>query len=412
MDLYDQTDLQPVYSVSELNAEIRELIETSLPVLWVRGEISNFTHHSSGHMYFSLKDEQSQISCVMWKSRAIQFAPADGTMVRVFGNIRMYEKRGTIQIDVIKMIPAGVGDLQMAFEALKRRLFEEGLFDEEYKKPIPEFPETIGIVTSPTGAAIRDIRQVISRRFPSVQLILAPAIVQGDDAPASIVEAIRTLNEHGKADVLIVGRGGGSLEDLWAFNDERVARAIFNSTIPVISAVGHEIDTTISDYVADLRAPTPSAAAELAVPDRLTVIERVRSLQYTIEQALERRLRENRQRLEAVRNSYGFRKPADILFQHRQRLDELEQSIQVTVKHVINLLKQQLLLNSRRIEGLSPHSVLKRGYSITRLQDSDKLVKSISDVSVDDRLITVLPDGSLLSQTLEINQKNDGPEPL
>lgn len=269
MNLFDddafagEDEQSQTLSVTDATRMIKTLLETTLPMMWIEGEISNFTHHSSGHMYFSLKDPTSQISCVMWKgrNRSMHFRPQDGMKVLVNGRVTVYERRGNYQLDVWQMLPGGVGALQQAFEQLKIRLSEEGLFDEKYKRPLPKYPRRIGIVTSPTGAAIRDLHSVLSRRWPSAELILRPALVQGTGAAEDIARAIEEFNEYGEVDVLIVGRGGGSLEDLWAFNEEVVARAIFHSKLPIISAVGHEIDFTIADFVADLRAATPSAAA-------------------------------------------------------------------------------------------------------------------------------------------------------
>ncbi|NOY60776.1 MAG: exodeoxyribonuclease VII large subunit, partial [Calditrichaeota bacterium] len=316
---------QVVYSVAEITQEIKILLESAIPAIWVQGEISNFVHHSSGHNYFSLKDKETQISAVIWRSRnsSLFFTPKNGMKVLAFGAIRVYEKRGTYQLDVQKMIPAGIGELQMAFEQLKQKLKEEGLFDPEFKKSIPELPEKIGIVTSPTGAAVHDLIQVLQRRFPGVEIFLRPAKVQGEGAAQDIARAIEEFNEFGQVDVLIVGRGGGSLEDLWAFNEEVVVRAIFASKIPIISAVGHEIDFTISDFVADLRAPTPSAAAELVVPLAEDLLSRVKNLQKDSFVSVLRRLAELRESLENLRLSYGFRRPVDLILQHRQRLDEL-----------------------------------------------------------------------------------------
>ncbi|HFE62791.1 MAG TPA: exodeoxyribonuclease VII large subunit, partial [Caldithrix sp.] len=245
-----------VYTVSDLTREIKQVLESSFPRLWVEGEISNLKRHSSGHLYFTLKDSNSQLNCAMWRFRVGQllFQPQDGMKVLVEGDVQVYERGGYYQLIVNQIQPAGIGDLQLAFEQLKKKLHAEGLFDESHKKRLPQFPERIGVVTSPTGAAIRDIVSVVSRRFPGVQLIINPVRVQGETAKEEIAQAIREFNEYGKVDVLIVGRGGGSLEDLWAFNEEVVARAIFDSKIPVISAVGHEIDYSISDFVADRRA--------------------------------------------------------------------------------------------------------------------------------------------------------------
>ena len=271
---------QKILSVSQLNHEIKTLLESTIPVLWIEGEISNLKLHSSGHIYFSLKDKESQISAVMWRSRSAQlfFTPQDGMKVHAFGKINVFHKRGYYQFDIIKLQPAGIGELQLAYEQLKQRLQEEGIFDEEHKRQIPEFPERIGIVTSPTGAAIQDLLNILNRRFPGLEIVLGPVKVQGEGAAQEIADAVDNFNKFGKADLLIVGRGGGSLEDLWAFNEEIVARSIFRSKIPVISAVGHEVDFTISDFVSDLRAPTPSAAAELAVPDRIDLLNHVNNL--------------------------------------------------------------------------------------------------------------------------------------
>ena len=268
-----QTD--QVYTVSSLTRHIKELLETAFPPLWVIGEISNFKPHYSGHLYFTLKDSDSQISCVMWRSRAetTSVTLLDGLKVRIFGNIRVYERGGRYQLDAYKIEEAGVGDLQARFEELKKMLFEEGLFDEKFKKPIPPYPTRVGVITSTTGAAVRDILSVFRRRSPSIEIILRGVKVQGNGAAEEIARAIRLLNSYGNIDLLIVGRGGGSLEDLWAFNEEIVARAIFDSKIPVISAVGHEIDFTIADMVSDYRAPTPSAAAELGAPADSEIID-------------------------------------------------------------------------------------------------------------------------------------------
>ncbi|MCJ7577011.1 MAG: exodeoxyribonuclease VII large subunit, partial [candidate division Zixibacteria bacterium] len=247
-----------IYTVTEITKEIKGILEESLPSVWVEGEISNYILHSSGHRYFSMKDENAQIRCTLWRFRGtrLSFEPEDGMRVIAFGNITVYERNGQYQLDVIELIPAGWGKLEIAFQKLKEKLFQEGLFDEEHKKPIPEFPEAIGLVTSPTGAAVRDMIKIIHKRFPSVRIIVNPVRVQGEEAAEEIAQAIQEFNEFAKIDVMIVGRGGGALEDLWAFNEEVVARAIYDSKIPVISAVGHQIDFTISDFVADLRAST------------------------------------------------------------------------------------------------------------------------------------------------------------
>jgi len=262
-------DKRIILSVTQLTGEIKRVLENSFPRLWVQGEISNLTVHSSGHLYFSLKDAGSQVRCVMFRSYAkdLMLMPQDGMQVVVQGDVTVFDRAGQYQLSVQQLQVAGYGELAQAFERLKKKLAEEGLFDAEFKKELPAYPRTIGIVTSPTGAALRDMVKVARRRWPGIELILCPVPVQGVGAAEKIARAVEDLNQYGKIDLLIVGRGGGSAEDLWAFNEEILARAIFNSRIPVISAVGHEVDFTISDLVADLRAPTPSAAAELALPD-------------------------------------------------------------------------------------------------------------------------------------------------
>ncbi|MBN2410901.1 exodeoxyribonuclease VII large subunit [candidate division KSB1 bacterium] len=404
MDLFDQLERDNIYSVSEINLEIKELLETSIPSVWVQGEISNFTHHSSGHMYFSLKDVNSQISCVMWKSRnmAMYFTPTDGMKVNVYGAIRVYEKRGTYQIDIYKMMPSGIGELQIAFEQLKARLNSEGLFDHQYKKTLPQFPETVGIVTSPTGAAIRDIKNVINRRFPAVKLILRPAKVQGEGAAQDIASAIDEFNEYKKVDVLIVGRGGGSLEDLWAFNEEIVARAVFRSEIPVVSAVGHEIDFTICDFVADLRAPTPSAAAELVVPDMSDIKNVLQSLYYTCKKNTMDGMAAYREQLNNIRTGYGFRRPLDYVYQYRQRLDELVHLSSIAVLHKVSFEKQHLNQIHHRLTDLSPESVLNRGYSICRRLTDKKLIKSSEELELNNDVVLQFYKGGAESRITKI----------
>lgn len=407
MDLSDTFDSTIIYSVSEINLEIKEILETTLPPVWVQGEISNFVHNSSGHMYFSLKDPNSQISCVLWKSRnlALHFAPTDGMKVNVLGAIRVYEKRGTYQIDVVKMLPSGIGDLQLAFEQLKKRLYDEGLFDDQYKKPIPRFPTAIGIVTSQSGAAIRDIKNVIGRRFPPVKLILRPTLVQGDGASTDIANAIDDFNEYGGVDILIIGRGGGSLEDLWAFNEEPVARAISRSKIPVVSAVGHEIDYTISDFVADLRAPTPSAAAELVVPDIHEIRSAINSMALHCRKSVEQTLSDYRDSLHNIKTSYGFRRPQDTIFQSRQRLDELVHIHSLAASHKNALLRQQLQRIQFRLKDLAPESILKRGYSICRRESDQMILKNAEDVSLQEQVSIQLYKGRLSGLVTTINRE-------
>ncbi|MEK6570483.1 MAG: exodeoxyribonuclease VII large subunit, partial [Bacteroidota bacterium] len=352
------------------------------------GEISNFKRHTSGHLYFTLKDEGAQIQAVMWRGRAMSmfFTPQDGMKVVVRGSITVYEVRGIYQIDVVQIQPMGVGELQLAFERLKQRLAAEGLFDPAHKKPTPKFPERIGIVSSPTGAAIHDILTIISRRFPAVEVLLAPVAVQGVGAAEEIAEAIRDFNEYGKVDVLIVGRGGGSLEDLWAFNEEIVARAIYNSKIPVISAVGHEVDFTISDFVADLRAPTPSAAAELVVPDRSEVLENLRNSCYTMQQNIAERISSSREKVLSLLRSYRFNRPVQLQREYSQRVDELQRTLVTGFAHRLALVGSKTNQLDKRLHSLNPDQVLKRGYTIVyrdgRIIESAHRVQPKDEVSI------------------------------
>lgn len=354
------------FTVSELTRKIKGVLETGFTNISVQGEISNFKRHSSGHFYFTLKDEGAQLQAVMWKGRTLNlfFTPQNGMKVIATGNITVYEVRGQYQIDVYHIQPLGVGELQLAFERLKQKLAAEGLFDEKCKVPIPEYPERIGIVTSPTGAALQDIINVLSRRFPAVELILSPVKVQGNGAAEEIAQAIKDFNTFGKVDVLIVGRGGGSLEDLWAFNEEVVARAIYNSKIPIISAVGHEIDFTIADFVADLRAPTPSVAAELVVKDYTELFEILRNFHYTVFKAISNIINAGRDKIRYLINSRVFNLPIDLARQYSQRVDELERSLYRTIGHQFGLAKNIFHSLQLRIQTLNPESVLKRGYAI------------------------------------------------
>ncbi len=322
--------------------------------------------------------------------------------VLALGKVSVYEKRGYYQFDVIKMQPAGIGELQLAFEQLKNKLQEEGLFDDEFKKPIPQYPESIGIVTSPTGAAIQDLLNILNRRFPGIEIILKPVKVQGEGAASEIAAAIDEFDTYGKVDVLIVGRGGGSLEDLWAFNEEVVARAIFRSTIPVISAVGHEIDFSISDFVADLRAPTPSAAAELAVPDRNELLSRILQYRKTIFEISANLIRYQQDRLKSLVGSYSFLKTPDLVRQYQQRLDELIHTMQLTLAHRFNLQSQQVTGLSHRLQALAPESVLKRGYSICYRAEDNKIVREASLLKVDDKIKVQFYKGKISGSVEEI----------
>ncbi|MCI0512097.1 exodeoxyribonuclease VII large subunit [candidate division KSB1 bacterium] len=371
-------------TVTELTREIKQILEDSLPLVWVVGEISNYKLHSSGHIYFSLKDENAQIACVLWRRRAsnLFFTPRDGMKVVVQGQVTVYEKRGSYQLDVQQMQPAGIGELQLAFEALKSRLAEEGLFNSEFKKPLPRFPETIGIVTSPTGAAIQDLIQILLRRFPPVEIILRPVKVQGEGAAVDIATAIGEFNEFGQVDLLIVGRGGGSIEDLWAFNEEVVARAIFQSKIPIISAVGHEVDFCISDFVADLRAPTPSAAAELAVPDANELRPQLMFMLSRMHQRILELIDRLKVQVKSCLQSYGFRQPVDLLRQYHQRLDEIERTLQTSIFHRLALTREKYTALEKRLQSLNPKGILARGYSICYQLPTREIVREAKDLKV------------------------------
>ena len=398
------TDLQNIYSVSEITREIKELLEFNMPTVWVQGELSNFVRHSSGHLYFSLKDRDAQISCVMWRSRAamLPFSPQNGIKLNVYGAVRVYEKRGVYQLDVLKMAPAGIGDLQLIFDALKEKLYAEGLFDELHKKPLPRFPERIGIVTSPTGAALQDVINVLNRRFPSAVKILRPTLVQGDGAAADIAAAIDEFNAYRDVDVLIVGRGGGSLEDLWAFNEEIVARAIFASTIPVVSAVGHEIDYTISDFVADKRAPTPSAAAELVAPDATEIKNDVAALRNRCIMAVASEFNFLRERLQRLQKRYAFRRPLDVTLQYKQRVDDLFHLIQLNTQRAITQYRDKIKSNEIRIRSAHPENILQRGYAIVQEQGGT-IVSSAEQLDPNDMVKVFLAKGSFASAVTSVD---------
>jgi len=387
--------IEKVWTVTELTRSVKENLEEAFPAIWVEGEISNYLRHSSGHRYFSLKDEGAQLRGTIWRGvgQYLDFEPEDGLKVHAFGNLTVYEKRGEYQFNVLKLLPVGRGALELAFQKLKEKLFKEGLFDEEHKKPIPEFPQRIGIVTSPTGAALQDMLKVFQRRFPPAELYLYPAQVQGERAMGEIVDGLRAFNEWGKAEVIIIGRGGGALEDLWAFNEEKVARAIYASRIPVVSAVGHEIDFTIADFVADLRAPTPSAAAEMVVPDREELEGVVSSLRERIAGLFSHQVEQAESRLGAVLGSYGLRKPADLVTQKMQAVDELARRAAMALSHRLEKSKLELKSVAERLLSLSPKSVLSRGYSIVRCLPDKKVVREYKEVKADDKVELIFSNG-------------------
>ena len=389
---------EKIFQVSEITREIKQLIESCYPALWVEGEVSNFVHHRSGHMYFSMKDAGAQLRCVMFRSynSRLTFRPENGMKVRARGGITLYEPSGQYQLNIFQLHPAGLGALQMAFEALKKKLAAEGLFDPARKKTLPPYPTSIGIVTSPTGAAVRDLIKVIRRRFPDVELVLYPVKVQGEDAARLIAEAVDDLNRLGEVDVMIVGRGGGSLEDLWAFNEEIVARAIHRSVIPVISAVGHEIDFTIADFVADVRAATPSHAGEIVVRDRKELLALLDTLRNRAANNMLRVLEQYRFRIDSLVQSHAFLRPRDFIFQRMQRLDEIEKNIQVAFVFLLKSCRAKAESLTERLGGLDPRAVLKRGYAICRKETTGEIIRESGQITRTDHVRIDLWKGSAL----------------
>lgn len=393
-----------VFTVSELTRQIKLSLETGFPRVWVQGEISNFKQHSSGHVYFTLKDEGAQLSAVMWRSRvaSITIPLEDGMKVVVRGSITVYPPRGNYQIDVEQIQLLGVGELQIAFERLKQKLAAEGLFNAEHKKPIPEYPERIGIITSETGAALQDIKSVLERRQPSLEVVLYPVRVQGAGAAEEIAKAIEEMNRYRNIDVIIVGRGGGSLEDLWAFNEEVVARAIFASKIPIISAVGHEVDFSIADFVADLRAPTPSAAAELVVRHRNEILDNLRNLYYTMYESLKNQTDSVRERIVNLLASYSFNRPRDLIREMSQRVDEFDRNLNVSFSHLSQVIHNRHQTLMHRLEALSPRGALRRGYAIIRKQG--RVVASVKKLARNDKASIQFQDGVAETRVEEIRQ--------
>jgi exodeoxyribonuclease VII large subunit len=439
-------------TVGDLTHRIAAALETRFPDVWVVGETSNFNRHTSGHVFFTLKDERAAIRCVVWKSAAARLSPqiADGVEVEVRGHVGVFEKQGNYQIYVSSVRPRGVGALEVAFRRLKEKLEKEGLFAPARKRPLPRFPRRVGVVTSPTGAAIRDIIHVLGRRWPAAEIVLAPARVQGDGAAAEIVRGIQNLNRMGDIDVMIVGRGGGSLEDLWPFNEETVARAIYASDVPVVSAVGHETDFSISDFVADVRAPTPSAAAELAVPDRREVAAALQATHTRLARSLRHGLELARDQLALFAQHRYFRYPQDLVLGRVQALDDLEsravgamrerlsgsrlrlegaagglakhaprarlEAAGGAVRMVVFRMRTavgailahrglaRLDLLAGRLEALSPDRVLGRGYSRTVLARTGRTLTRAADARAGDLLHTHLAQGALGSRVTDVTE--------
>jgi len=382
-------------TVGDLTRYIRELFEVDyrLQDIWVEGEVSGVTRHTSGHIYFTLKDSSAQIACVMWKTVAPMHGEliVHGRQIVAHGKVSVYETRGQYQLYVDRVQPKGLGDLHAQFELLKSRLESEGLFAPERKRPLPEFPHRIGLVTSPTGAVIRDICNVLARRWPLVEVVLAPTQVQGEDAPPQIVAALNALYRRDDLDLIIVARGGGSLEDLWAFNDERVARKMAESPVPVVSGVGHETDFTIADFVADVRAPTPSAAAELITPDRAELVTQLTGLRTRLTAAMADTLQRRRTALESQMRALVHFSPETRLINWRQRTDDLMMQATLGISHLLQLRRERLTGLEARLGALNPLAVLQRGYAVVRRDG--QLVRSISQVNRGDQLAVRVSDG-------------------
>lgn len=415
-------------TVTQINKYIKYKFENdeNLNLVYLKGEISNFKNHSSGHLYFTLKDENSRIMAVMFRNNAmkIKFNPTDGTKVLVIGRINVYEANGNYQIYVEEMMEDGIGNLALEFEKLKKKLSEKGYFDERFKKPIPKFPKRIGIITATTGAAIRDIITTINRRYKNVELDIFPCLVQGVGAKEDIVRNINLANNF-DLDVIILGRGGGSIEDLWAFNEEIVAEAIFNSKIPIISAVGHEIDFTISDFVADLRAPTPTAAAELAVPNTIELITYINQLNIRKNKAIINLINKKKEKLLSLTSSYILKNPESIyevksqkidslvdkllyimkntLSNDYNRLNNLNVSISNNIKNIMTIKTNKYINILNKLETLNPILTIKRGYTITSIDN--KSINSIKNINKEDLIKTEFTDGFVKSKVVEIGEK-------
>ena len=419
-------------SVTAINKYLKYKFDNdnNLTNVFLKGEISNLKYHTTGHLYFSVKDENSKINAIMFSSSAkkLNFSPIDGSKVLITGRISVYESSGSYQIYVSEMLEDGIGNLYIAFEKLKQKLASEGLFDEKFKKKIPKIPNRIGIVTAPTGAAIKDIISTIKRRYPLAETILFPSLVQGDMAANDIVKNIK-IAENYEIDVLIVGRGGGSIEDLWPFNEEIVARAIFDCPIPVISAVGHEIDFTIADFVADMRAPTPTGAAEMSVPNISDLISNINNLKIRLNEAINKKINFQKLYLDSIKSSFVIKNPMILFENKKQKLDSYLENLQnifknyiIDYRHKFDILKNNYILNNpsilykdkritlnnliEKLELVNPLGILKRGYSLTYINNN--IVKSINDVKSGNELLIRLQDGNIITKVEKVKEIKNG----
>ena len=395
-----------IFTLGQLNNYIKRILENDvlLSDVYIEAEISNFKAHTCGHLYFTLKDSGAAINAVMFRSYAerLKFMPESGMKVVARGYISLYEKTGQYQLYVNSMEPAGIGALYLAYEQLKARLEKAGVFDQKYKKPIPQMPKTVAVITSPTGAAVRDIINVAGRRNPNVEIVIVPTLVQGKNAGPEIVNAIEKVNRWNKADTIILGRGGGSIEDLWAFNEEIVARAIFDSHIPIISAVGHETDFTIADFISDMRAPTPSAGAEIAVPEGNAINEKVVNLYEKITNNIQTRYSNNLSKYKYCINSYGFKNFSNTIFDNEIYVSELFNKIYNNLYGSIKRNKLMLKNCLDNIENKSPLNILKRGYSLA-YNNNGELLKSSKNVSCGDKISVRLNEGSVEAVVESVN---------
>ena len=392
-----------IYTVSRITKYIKNLFENdyNLQNVWILGEISNFKLHSSGHMYFVLKDQESQIKGVMFKGNnlSLRFMPQDGMKVKVRGDINVYERRGEYQLYVKEIVEAGKGELYLAFERLKEKLKAEGLFSEEFKKKLPLIPKNIAVITSPTGAAIRDIITISLRRFPNLSILVVPSLVQGTLAAQEIAKKIDFLNKHfNNLDFIILSRGGGSLEELWAFNEEILARSIYNSKIPIVSAIGHETDFTISDFVADLRCPTPSAAAEMTIPDKSSLINNINLLNSKLNKAINRNLELKVENINSINKSIQYQGPENKINQYYQYIDEFSVRIKLRIKHQIELYEEKIKKDKQRLDSLNPGAVIERGYSICRKIPGKEIIKRLNQVEIGNEIEIIISDGKMLGK--------------
>ncbi len=399
----------PVYEVSQINIYLKDKFDSDgfLNRLCVRGELSNYKVYPSGHHYFTLKDAEGALRCVMFRGSAVRlrFRPENGMKVLALGRITVFPRDGTYQLYCENLTPEGVGDLHVAYEQLKAKLLSEGLFDQRHKKPLPLFPHKIAVITSPAGAAVHDILRILGKRYPLSQVVLLPVRVQGAEAPPEIAAAIRYANRRRIANVILTGRGGGSIEDLWAFNDERVARAIYDSEIPVVSAVGHEPDVTIADFVADVRAATPSNGAELIAPDQIELRKRLRNYQSRVSAALEKQLKLSRERLEALANRRVLQSPINYIQDRRLTLDHLNRRLLSAQGGILQQKRAEFGRLAAALDAMSPLKVLDRGYVMAR--SGKKLVRSVKDVGLGDSLALRLADGTVRAAVTEIEEEKN-----